>query len=302
MSETLPIVTDVAVASNAAPLEKAAGYSASEKRIPAPKAETAQIYPFHAYHLAEALKLKEVAKLFDLKPLVLNPTKLVYELSPNCFCFFYNFGSVVFFNVDEAIQKSTLERAKNFSFNAQGPQTTDEFLMEVERKAKNTVTFDKVIVDKLNRDKIEIAGLVLAQSTALEFFEKKVGDILDRLGHITFKLGERKAQDPSAKEIREFIGAAMATKQNLIGTLYLLEKPEETWESKVLDDLHQEATLMFELKDRFRALDYKLQTIQENLTLLANFATNRQMLILEVSIVVLFVLDILLVGYELFLK
>ena len=60
-------------------------------------------------------------------------------------------------------------------------------------------------------------------STALEFFEKKVGDILDRLGHITFKLGERKAQDPSAKEIREFIGAAMATKQNLIGTLYLLE-------------------------------------------------------------------------------
>jgi len=174
--------------------------------------------------------------------------------------------------------------------------------MEVIKKEKTRVTFDEVIVDKLNRDRVELIGLVLAQSTALEFFEKKVGDILDRLGHITFKLGERKAQDPSAKEIREFIGAAMATKQNLIGTLYLLEKPEETWESKVLDDLHQEATLMFELKDRFRALDYKLQTIQENLTLLANFATNRQMIILEVSIVVLFILDILLVGYELFLK
>lgn len=269
---------------------------------PAPLPSTTEVYPFHAYHLAEALKLKEVAKQFDLKPVVFNPTRLVYELSPNCYCLFYNFGSVVFFNVEEAVQKSTLDRIKSFSLNDLGPQTNDTFLMEVIKKEKNRVTFDKVIVDKLNRDRVELIGLVLAQSIALEFFEKKVEDILSRLGHITFKLGERKAQDPSAKEIREFIGTAMVTKQNLVGTLYLLEKPDETWESKVLDDLHQEATLMFELKDRFRALDYKLKTIQENLTLLANFATNRQMLILEVAIVVLFVLDILLVGYELFLK
>ena len=94
----------------------------------------------------------------------------------------------------------------------------------------------------------------------------------------------------------------MLTKQNLIGTLYLLEKPEETWENKILDDLHQEATMMFELKERLRALDYKLKTIQENLELLSNFTTNRQMLILEAAIVGLFILDLILVGYEVFWK
>src|SRR3989344_7404391 len=251
----------------------------------------AKVYRFNAYHLAEALKLKEIAKLFDLKPLVLNPTRLVYELAENCYCILYNFGAVVFFNVDSEVQNSTLERLKNSLFLS-NPVTTDEFLLEEKRRAKNEVFFDNVVVDKLNRDKIELLSLVLAQSTALEFFENKVDELLNQVGVVSSK--------PS--KIRSFISQAMLTKQNLIGTLYLLEKPEETWENKILDDLHQEATMMFELKERLRALDYKLKTIQENLELLSNFTTNRQMLILEAAIVGLFILDLILVGHEVFWK
>lgn len=247
-------------------------------------------FNFRAAHLSEVLKLKEIAKLFDLKPLVFNPTRLVYQLSENCFCFFYNFGSVVFFNVDEAAQQSTLDRLKNFSPGNRESVTSDEFLMEVEKKAKNAVFFEKVVVDKLSREKIELMALVLAQSTALEYFENKVEEIWSQMGTI-----------PS-KKIRPFIDQAMTTKQNLIGTLYLLEKPEETWESKILDDLHQEATMMFELKERFRTLDYKLRTIQENLEILANFTTNRQHLLLEWAIVGLIVAEVILFCYQLFFK
>lgn len=264
--------------------------------------QEAPVYRFNAYHLAEALKLKEIAKLFDLKPAVLNPNRLVYELSENCYCVFYNFGSVVFFNVDTEVQKTTLERIKHFLPGNAEAVTTDEFILEVERKAKNSVSFDKVVVDKLNRDKIELVALILAQSTALEYFENRVEAILNQLGKITEDLAKVGRTRLSEKEIRQFIGEAMAAKQSLIGTLYLLEKPEETWESKVLDDLHQEATLMFELKERFRTLDYKLKTIQENLELLGDFTVNRQHLRLEWAIVALIVLEVILFGYDLFLR
>lgn len=260
-----------------------------EARPKATSLPETKVYSFNAYHLTEALKLKEVAKLFDLKPAVLNPTRLVYELGENGYCLLYNFGSAVFFNVDEAVQKTTLERLKNFLATNIDDLTSDTFLMEVERRAKNSVFFEKVVVDKLHRDKIELIALVLAQSTGLEYFEKKMEDIMNQIG----------AKFPE-KKTRQFIYQTMATKQNLIATLCLLEKPEETWENKVLDDLHQEAVLMFELKERFRTLDYKLKMIQENLEILANFASTRQMLILEAAIVGLFVLDIILVGYELF--
>lgn len=280
-------------------LEKVKSQPAMEKTTPEVQGS---LFNFHAYHLAEALKLKEIAKLFDLKPVVLNPTRLVYELSQNCFCIFYNFGSVVFFNVDNDVQKTTLERLKNFLPKGVEPVASDEFLLEEKRRAKNTVFFDNVVVDKLNRDKIELIALVLAQSTALEFFENKVEDILDKQGVITSQLEKNGKIKLSEKEIRRFIGMAMATKQNLIATLYLLEKPEETWDNKILDDLHQEATMMFELKERFRTLDYKLKTIQENLEILSNFTTNRQHLFLEEVIIALIVLEVLLFGYEVFVK
>lgn len=250
------------------------------------------VFSFHVYHLAEALKLKEIAKLFDLKPQALTPNRLVYELGENGFCLFYNFGSVVFFNVDEAVQKTTLERLKNFLPKSGEPVTSDEFLMEVERRAKNTVSFDKVVVDKLSREKVELIALVLAQSAALEYFENRVDDILSQVGFVTSQ----------PKKTGEFIRMAMATKQSLIATLSLLEKPEETWENKILDDLHQEAVMMFELKERFRTLDYKLKTVQENLEILSNMTANRQHLLLEWAIVGLIVMEVLLFCYQLFLK
>ncbi|MDP2600545.1 MAG: RMD1 family protein [Deltaproteobacteria bacterium] len=272
---------------------------------PLPRQETAApevvSYAFHAYHLAEALKLKEIAKLFELKPLVLNPTSLIYELSENCHCLFYHFGSVVFFNVEESVRRGTLDRLKEHLPSSATPVTSDEFVLEVEKKAKNTVFFEKVVIDKLNRGKVELIALVLAQSTALEYFENKVEAILHQLGDITSHL-ETSHLRVSGKKIRKFISQAMATQQSLISTLYLLEKPEETWENKILDDLHQEATMMFELKDRFRTVDYKLKMIQDNLEILSNFASNRQLVLLEWAIVWLIVLEVALFTYDLFLK
>lgn len=263
----------------------------------AAKAPLPQVYSFSAHHLApEGLKLKETAKLFDLKPAKLVPNRLVYDLGENGYCFFYNFGSVVFFNVAEAVRNSTLERLGTTAV------TSDTFLLEERRRTKNAVFFDKVVVDKISREKIELMGLVLAQSVSLEFFENGVEDILNKLGQITAQLEKSGKPILSERKVRQFIGMAMAMKQKLIGTLSLLEKPDETWENKMLDDLHHEAVMMFELKERFRALDYKLKMIQENLELLSSFTTNRQLLILEAAIVGLFILDIGLVCYEIFLK
>lgn len=271
-----------------------------QEAAPKPQPVEERFYPFQSHHFGQGLKLKEIARLFELKPVVFNPTCLAYELSPTSFCLFYNFGSAVFFNVTLEVQKTTLQRIQDFLGSKEEPVTADEFLLEEKRRAKNTVSFDKVVVDKLSREKIELIALILAQSTALEFFEKKVDDILSRLGTQIAQLGKKSRL--SEKKIIALIEQVLGTKQDLIATLCLLEKPEETWDNKTLDDLHQEGTRMFELKERFRTLDYKLKTIQENLELLSNFATNRQHLLLEVTIVALIVLEVVLFSYELFLK
>lgn len=256
-------------------------------KLPAISQESVKVFEFFAFHLTESLKLKEIQKVFDLKPLIFQPHRLVYELSKEAYCFLYNFGGVVFFNVSSEARQSTLDRIQRAIGQSSPPLTSDEFALEENKKEGNRVFFEKMTVSRLTREKVELMALILAKSAALETSEVKIERILEQLGGL------------KKKNVIKFIREVMATKQNLIGTLALLEKPDETWDSKTLDDLYQEAVTMFELNGRFRTLDYKLKMIQENLELLANFASNRQHLLLEVTIVALIVVEVVLVLYQL---
>jgi len=258
----------------------------------------APLYSFQATHITEALKLKEIAKLFDLKPTVLKPDLLSYDLGSNSACFLYNFGSVVFFNVAPEVQQSTLNRLRDFLSLTETPVTSEEFFLQTGSK-QTQVFFDRVVTTKLKSDKVELLAHILAQSTALEYFELKVADILERTGSILEGLGRKGRMKLSEKETRKLIGFCMMTKQNLISSLALLEKPDETWESESLDRLYQEAEGMFELKDRFRTLEYKLKTIQDNISIIADLLSTKLQVRLETIIVVLILIEIALFVYEL---
>lgn len=268
--------------------------SGSLKIIP-----TAEAYLFQAYQFGEPIKLKEVAKRWEGKIDTLKPNYLSIRLGPRSYVFLYNFGTAVFFHVEAAPQRAVLDQLLPLLTRTEIPPLSDEFCLEENPRGKNAVTFDKVVVDHLQPEKIELMALVLAQSSALDFFENKVEQILSQLGLVLEPLGEKRFRE---RNILRLIRQVMRTKQDLVATLCLLEKPDETWDDESLDNLYQEATLMFELKERFRTLDYKLKTIQENSEILANVVTNRQHLFLEATIVALIVVEVVLFCYDLFLK
>ncbi|MDO8494259.1 MAG: RMD1 family protein [Deltaproteobacteria bacterium] len=268
------------------------------KKTVRPAAEP-KVYGFSAYHLVDTLKLKEIAKIFDLPPLSLNPVSLIYSLGEDSYFCIYNFGAVVFFNVGSKSQMATLEKIRRFLPTRSDILTSDEFNLEENKKEANRVFFDRVVVNKISREKIELMALALAKSTALETFEKRIEVILASLGDLRTSLGKKMIKRLKEKRIITLMDQVMNTRQNLVATLCLLEKPDETWDSKTLDELYQEAITMFELNDRFRALDYKIKMIQDNLELLASFVTNRQHLLLEITIVALIVIEVALFVYEL---
>ena len=84
------------------------------------------------------------------------------------------------------------------------------------------------------------------------------------------------------------------TKQDLVASLYLLDKPDETWDDQMLDTLYREAVEMFELKDRYKTVDYKLRMTQENLELIAELLQYRNANLLEWAIILLIAVEIVL--------
>ncbi|MFH1829269.1 MAG: RMD1 family protein [Pseudomonadota bacterium] len=258
------------------------------------------MYIFHAYHLTETLKLKEIDRLFESEALAKSATKLIYKEDDNSYFFIYRFGSIIFFNVDAARRNAVIERIKTVIGEKLEILTSEDFGVEISSDGKIYVGFELASIDTLALDRIELLAFILAQSTALEYFEFKVNEMLGKTGDIGQTLKIRGRLLRKASDIKRFIGQCITTKQNLVASLYLLDKPDETWEDQALDKLYREAVDMFELKDRYKTVDYKLRMIQENLELIAELLQYRHANYLEWAVIILITIEVVLFVIQLF--
>jgi len=256
-------------------------------------------YSFQAYHLTEILKLKEIDPAFSQPVITRSSTKLVYREGESGHFFIYRFGSLVFFNIEPARQTAIIEKIRTIIGPKEALITSEELVVDVLKDHKNEVLFERVVLDKLTLERIDVLSLILAQSTALEYFELTVDELLSKSGKITSDLRTKGRMRMSEREINKFIGFCMLAKQDLISSMYLLDKPDEAWNDEVLDNLYRDASEMFELKERYRTIDHKLKMMQENLGLIADLVQNRRAVLLELTIIVLILVEVVLFVYDL---
>jgi uncharacterized Rmd1/YagE family protein len=79
----------------------------------------------------------------------------------------------------------------------------------------------------------------------------------------------------------------------VLSILHLLDKPDEAWEDPAMDRIYGDLRGEFDLVDRYRALEFKLRSIQEALELLVEVARDRRLLILELAVVFLILLELI---------
>lgn len=251
-----------------------------------------------AFHFTDNLKLSSIVGLFPDKPHRLSGSELVYKFAKDQFLLLYNFGAMVSFNLDPEKEKEVLSSVQQFVSPKETIITSEDFL--VEEGDKLAVDFRRVVLPKVTVEDVQIISLVLAQSTALEFFERHADALLQQSRIISEELEKTGKTGRKDSELVKFIGLCLNMKQNAIGSTYLLDSPEPAWEHASLEALYRQMEDMFELKDRFRILDYKLQIIQDTVEVLSDLSRSRREYRLELSIVILIAVEIVLILYELF--
>ena len=80
----------------------------------------------------------------------------------------------------------------------------------------------------------------------------------------------------------------------MISVLHLLDKPDAAWDDPALDAIYEDLRDEFDLGDRYNSLELKLRGIQEALELILDVSRDRRLVLLEVTIVVLIVLELAL--------
>jgi uncharacterized Rmd1/YagE family protein len=205
------------------------------------------------------------------------------------------YGIVVLINNSDIFEQKILTMIRPFLQEPLPAQNSDELKVIVDPNAQNRVLFDRVIVGREDEKYWRILGMLLAQSVALDFYEKKVDQLLaDFSGRLRMSATLlRRILYPKTSEIIANINEAISLHQDIIANLEVLDKPDLTWEGSDLDKLYRDFLNMLELPERISILEQKLNLLKEHMGTALTIISARRMEVLEIVIIVLIALSIL---------
>src|SRR6266704_739790 len=226
---------------------------------------TSAAHSFHAVAFVENLALRELAPAFPEAKRT--PHELWYTTPAGGTVFVYPFGAMVFHDVPPAereAQAARLHAARPGLTNALGFE--ESFSVREDPGARTAVQDAVLIVD--------------------EMFSRtdRLVDRLEKAGRAPF----------ATKPLHRFIGTAIGTRNEVLSILHMLDKPDAIWEDATADRIYHELQAEFDLSDRYQALELKLRSVQEALELVLDMARDYRLVLLEATIVLLIVIEIVL--------
>ena len=250
-------------------------------------------HTFHAVAFVENLSLRELAASFPEAKRT--PHELWYSTPASGTVFVYPFGAVVFHNVPPAErerQMGRLHAARSGLTNALGAE--ESLTVREEPGARPDIRDGVLIVDKLSFEGASVVAMTVAQSTAMDYYDRIVDQMFVQTDRLVERLEKAGRAPFLTRPLHRFIGTAIGTRNEVLSILHLLDKPDAVWEDYTADRIYHELRAEFDLADRYTALELKLRSVQEALELVLDMARDSRLVLLEATIVLLIILEITL--------
>lgn len=258
---------------------------------------TPAVYAAEAYSYASRFVLKDAGACFpDDANVRIDKTQLVAEWGRDSVAYAYDFGALVFVNVDAAIKDAIVTAFGRMLPREPHPPLREDFLVEVRpgSRIEIVLAFDRVVVPELGASTFDVIATVLAQSASIDYYDEDAQAILDKLSVMCAEVAREGRPPGRQRGLVRFAGAAMAFQTEIVGAILLLDKPDLTWEDEYADRLHDKLRYHFEIPERFKALETKLATIRETLNALLEMSSGRRMLFVEVAVMLLIVIEVVM--------
>ncbi len=258
--------------------------------------------PISAYYLAKSLPLADIAKRNELALVSKRRNSLVIGHPDHQMMMLFSFGVVVLYNYEKPEVERIIKQISEYGVDPVKNTKSEEYAIVIDPEKKISAEFDNIFLPEVDADFVYVIAEVLAQSVAIEYVEEIVNETMRRFEKVTAGLehgGKIKAGDA---EVLKTIGAGRSITQYVVSQLSLLDKPDSTWEDKDTETAFITMRKMFELEDRFKALEFRLDFIQDTSELALDILQNKRAVNMEWAVIILFVIDIVLIGYEVWNK
>jgi required for meiotic nuclear division protein 1 len=249
------------------------------------------VHNFHAVAFVENLSLKECTPAFS------GARVTAYELRAPLDggdVFAYGFGAIVFREVDEPSRRAQLDRLRA-TCPALTARVVEEDFVVTEDPSVGIGIIDGVFhLDRMTPARAGVVALTVAQSAAMEYYEKLIEGLYARTTEVVDRLEKTGTMPMRTRSLHRFIGSAIGTRTEVLAILHLLDKPDATWDDPGMDEIYEDLRAEFDLADRYQSLEAKLSGVQESLELVLDVARDRRLVLLETMIVLLIVFEIVL--------
>jgi required for meiotic nuclear division protein 1 len=261
-------------------------------------ASAVDVVPGRALLLGERLDTRALER--DT-PLGMAP--LTIDVSEGGVAVLFRYGAVVFFGMSNtAIDNfvSSLTPLVTGAFRA--PERDDVHLLVRPDADQQVDPAGNILIHEATTERLQLVADILAKSLVLSHYEMRIAENFDRIEPLAAMLREKGRAGGHSKELLRHIGDVLLVQQKMVGRVETGEKPELLWEHPELERLYMRLAEEYELRERDRALDRKLDVISRTVETLLGLVQTRSSLRVEWYIVMLIIAELLLSTYPLLLR
>lgn len=249
-----------------------------------------------AVQIAEGFNIRKFRAEFSTEAFSGSTSEVFYALTDNNrFLYVFDYGVVVFGNYDAVAKSEFISFIKKYATALVDLNLSEEYQIRIDEKApKVLVKNDYVTVPQIDASILRIVMLNTGQSVALEYYEVLTDELITSSKHYILELEKQGRLSISKTNLLKYIGKVLNVKNSIVDNLYILDDPNLVWDNEELNLLNRHLKANFDINTRFKDLDYRLQIVEDNLTLFTDVLNVRESARLEWIIIILIVIEIVI--------
>ncbi len=245
-----------------------------------------------AYHLGERLDLKKLKNSLTFNCIYEDPTELIYQPDENIYFQIFDYGSVVFFGLNQINQTDIINSLRGILRLESTELMTENYDVEVLPDSNYMAMFDRIVIKELNLDLIKILMLNIAQSVALEFYTLQSNALLRETGKYSAELEAYGKFTLKGKKLLKFIGRTLNLRNKIVNNLYIFDSPKLVWNNEFLNQVDIDLYRELDIGLRYKSLQENLNIVTENLKIFKDLNQYSHSTTLEWVIIVLIAVEI----------
>lgn len=207
----------------------------------------------------------------------------------------FRFGALVLFGASQQLEAELIEGLMKHVIEPVSSPELETAWIEIRDDGEEGVGTDgRIRLSDAMPERLLLTATVLARSVMLARDESRIAETFDRIEPLVNQLRMQGRAGLPIKRVMQHIGDVLAARHRIVGRAQIGDKPDLLWDHPELDRLYARLETEFELDDRARAIERKLDVIGDAADVLLNLVVDKRSYRLEIAVVFLIAFEIVM--------